>query len=56
MTVAARLAEEAGADELLVSQRAAGARPGVLEVQRKWRFKVKGVSRELETFAVAPKG
>jgi adenylate cyclase len=57
VTVAARLAEEADADELLVSQQALQAldQDG-LEVQRKRRFKVKGVPRELETFAVAPKG
>jgi adenylate cyclase len=57
VTVAARLAEEAHADELLVSQRALQAldQDG-LEVQRKRRVKVKGVPRELQTFAVAPKG
>jgi adenylate cyclase len=55
VNVAARMAEEAGADEILVSDR-------VLELlgddapkaQRMRRFKVKGVPRDLGAYSVRP--
>lgn len=55
VTVAARLAEEAKADELLASDRALATldRDG-FELKRKRRFKVKGVPQELEAYAVVP--
>jgi adenylate cyclase len=55
VTIAARLAQEADADELLVSDRTLKALDAeALEVKRRRRFKVKGVPRELETYSVAP--
>ena len=55
VTVAARLAQEADADELLVSHGViADLDREELEVKRKRRFKVKGVPRELEAYTVAP--
>jgi adenylate cyclase len=54
VTIAARLAQEAESDELLVSDRAlAGLDTDGLEVSRRRRFKVKGVPHELETYSVA---
>jgi adenylate cyclase len=56
VTVAARLAQEADADEVLVSDRVvAGLDSEAFDLKRKRRFKVKGVPRELETYAIAPK-
>ena len=56
VTVAARLAQEAGADEVLVSDRLqSGIDQDAFELKRKRRFKVKGVPRELETYAIARK-
>ena len=55
VTIAARLAQEADADELLVSHGVIETLDGAeLDFKRKRRFKVKGVPRELEAYAVAP--
>jgi adenylate cyclase len=54
VNVAARLAEVARGGELLVSGAVLDkCDPGDLDVKRKRRFKVKGVPRDLEAFAVA---
>jgi adenylate cyclase len=56
VNIAARVAEEAAADELLVSDRAlAVLDTSALNVGRKRLFQVKGVPRDLETYAVAPR-
>ena len=54
---ALRAGDEEAADELLVSQRALQALDqGGSRSSERAASKVKGVPRELETFAVAPKG
>jgi adenylate cyclase len=56
VTVAARLAQEADADELLVSHGVIETLDDeVLDARRKRRFRVKGVPRELEAYAVTPR-
>jgi class 3 adenylate cyclase len=55
VTIAARLAQEAGADELLLSDRALESLDtDSLAVKRKRRFKVKGVPQELQAHSVRP--
>jgi len=55
VTVAARLAQEADEDELLVSNSVRTELGSeAFDFKRKRRFKVKGVPRELEAYAVAP--
>jgi adenylate cyclase len=55
VTIAARLAQEAKPDELLVSDRTLDSLDAeALEVKRRRRFRVKGVPSELETYSVAP--
>jgi adenylate cyclase len=57
VNVAARVAEEAGGDEILVTDRACEALSDeTLKMRRKRRFKVKGVPRDLGAFSVEPKG
>ena len=55
VTIAARLAQEAKADELLASDRALADldRDG-FDLRRKRRFKVKGVPRDLGAYSVEP--
>jgi adenylate cyclase len=56
VNIAARVAEAASADELLVSDRVlAAVDASTLEVGKKRFFQVKGVPRDIETFSVAPK-
>jgi class 3 adenylate cyclase len=53
VNIAARVAEEASADELLVSDRALALLDGEsLDVRKKRRFKVKGVPKDLTTYVV----
>ena len=53
VNVAARMVEGAGADEVLVSDRALElVDRDSLNVRRKWRFKVKGVPEDLTTYSV----
>jgi adenylate cyclase len=55
VNVAARMAEEAGADEILVSDRVLELLgDDAPEAQRKRRFKVKGVPRDLGAYSVRP--
>jgi adenylate cyclase len=55
VNIAARMAEEASADELLISDRAlALLQADSLEVRKKRGFKVKGVPRDLTAHSVAP--
>jgi adenylate cyclase len=54
VNIAARVAEQAGADELLVSDRALELLDqDALEIKKKRRFKVKGVPRDLTAYRVA---
>ena len=56
VNVAARVASEASADELLVSDRAlASLDADSLKVRKKRFFRVKGVPKDVTTFSVAPK-
>jgi adenylate cyclase len=56
VNVAARMAEAAGAEELLVSDRALAALDTTaLQIGRKQLFEVKGVPRDVEAFSVAMK-
>jgi adenylate cyclase len=57
VNIAARVAEQAGGDELLVSDRALEAldQDG-LDVKRKRRFNVKGVPADMTAYRVAPRG
>jgi adenylate cyclase len=55
VNIAARVADEAGADELLVSDRAlARLDQEVLNVRRKRLFRVKGVPKDITVHSVAP--
>ena len=55
VNIAARLIEEAGADEILVSDRALeSVDPEAMKARRRWRFKAKGAPSELTAFAVTP--
>src|SRR4051794_4301135 len=55
VNIAARLAECASPDEILVSDRAAEKLDdGAVELRRKRRFKVKGAPRDMGAFAVSP--
>ena len=55
VNIAARVAEEAGADELLVSDRALALLDAdALKAKRKRRFSVKGVPRDLTVYSVSP--
>jgi adenylate cyclase len=54
VNVAARVAEEAAADEILVTDRACEALPDDVSKKRKRRFKVKGVPRDLGAYTVEP--
>jgi class 3 adenylate cyclase len=55
VNIAARVAGEAGADELLVSDRAlARLDQEVLSVRRKRLFRVKGVPKDVTVYSVAP--
>jgi adenylate cyclase len=55
VNVAARLAEEAGGDDLLVSDRALdGLDQESLKVKKKRRFSVKGVPKEMAAHWVGP--
>ena len=58
VNVAARLAEEASGDEILMSDRACSEIPddAVQSRRRKRRFKVKGVPRDLAAYSVEPAG
>jgi adenylate cyclase len=57
VNIAARVAEQAGADELLVSDRAlALLDEEKLAVRRKWRFKVSGVPSDLCAYRVSVGG
>jgi adenylate cyclase len=57
VNIAARVAEEAGADELLVSDRAlTELDTDSLNAKRKRRFKVKGVPKDLTVYSVSPGG
>jgi class 3 adenylate cyclase len=51
VNIAARLAQEAGADEILVSEAVAQRLDGV-DVKRKRRFSVKGVPRDLTAYRI----
>ena len=54
VNIAARVAEEAGADELLVSDRAMALLDAdSLKAKRKWRFSVKGVPKDLTVYSVS---
>ena len=54
VNVAARLTDEASADEVLVSGPALGLLDGAAsEARRKRRFKVKGVPKDLEAYSIA---
>lgn len=56
VNIAARVAETAEPDEILVSDRALRQLDGDgLDVRRKRRFKVKGVPKDLEAYSVCPK-
>jgi adenylate cyclase len=55
VNIAARLAECASPDEILVSDRTAGALDGgAVELKRKRRLKVKGAPSDMGAFAVSP--
>jgi adenylate cyclase len=55
VNIAARVAEEAGPDELLVSDRAlTELDTDALDAKRKRRFKVKGVPKDLTVYSVSP--
>jgi adenylate cyclase len=55
VNIAARVAEEAGADELLVSDRALALLDAdALKAKRKRRFSVKGVPKDLTVYSVSP--
>jgi adenylate cyclase len=55
VNIAARVAEEAGSDELLVSDRAlAHLDTGNLKVRKKRLFRMKGVPSDVTTYAVTP--
>ncbi|GAC1325259.1 MAG: adenylate cyclase [Thermoleophilaceae bacterium] len=57
VNIAARLAEQAGGDELLVSDRAlAGLDTAQMTVRKKRRFKVKGVPDDLAAYSVRTEG
>ncbi|MEA2448586.1 MAG: hypothetical protein QOG63_518 [Thermoleophilaceae bacterium] len=57
VNVAARVAEEAGGDEILVTDRACEAlSEETVKMRRKRRFKVKGVPRDLGAYSVEPRG
>jgi class 3 adenylate cyclase len=57
VNVAARIADEASADELLVSDRALELLDAdALKVKRKRMLRPKGVPRDIEIYSVAPKG
>lgn len=57
VNIAARLAEQAGAGELLASGTAVEQLPdGRYATRRKRRFRVKGVPRDVQAFAVPPRG
>jgi adenylate cyclase len=57
VNIAARVAEQASGDELLVSDRALEALDqDALEVKRKRRFNVKGVPADMTAYRVAPRG
>ena len=54
MNIAARVAEQASADELLVSDRALELLGGDdVDARKKRRFKVKGVPRDMTAYKVA---
>jgi class 3 adenylate cyclase len=55
VNIAARVAEEARGDELLVSDRALSELDDDLDAKRKRRFSVKGVPKDLTVYSVAPK-
>ena len=56
VNIAARVAQEANGEELLVSDRALQKLDTEkLDVKKKRRFKVKGVPKDLEAHAIAPK-
>jgi adenylate cyclase len=55
VNIAARLIEEASADEVLISDRALeGIDDGLIQKRRRRRFKAKGAPTELTAFAVKP--
>jgi adenylate cyclase len=57
VNIAARVAEEAGTDDLLVSDRALEALDQeTLKVRKKYFFSVKGVPKDVTVYSVAPKG
>ena len=57
VNVAARVAEQAGGDELLVSGRALQSLDTErFDVRRKRRFKVKGVPADMEAYRLTPRG
>jgi adenylate cyclase len=57
VNIAARVTEEAGAGEVLVTATAlAGLDEGRLQVKKKRRFSEKGVPKDLTVYAVAPAG
>jgi adenylate cyclase len=56
VNIAARIADSAGAGEIVLSDRALACLDGqTLDSKRKRRFKVKGVPKDLEAYVVAPK-
>jgi adenylate cyclase len=57
VNIAARLAEQASPDEVLVSDAALkGLETDEMKVKKKRRFKVKGVPDDLQAYSITPRG